>query len=81
MQDKNLAEYACDFCHSKKLKCSREIPKCERCKPWPGTLTSDINTPISAPLVVGILTYVQALASIPLADGEKTKQRPDLQHP
>ncbi|RAL08544.1 uncharacterized protein BO97DRAFT_353820, partial [Aspergillus homomorphus CBS 101889] len=26
----------CDFCRQKKLKCSRELPKCNSCKPWPG---------------------------------------------
>ncbi|KAH8690734.1 hypothetical protein BGW36DRAFT_389237 [Talaromyces proteolyticus] len=30
------ARFACDFCRQKKLKCSRELPKCGICKPWPG---------------------------------------------
>ncbi|KAK3384946.1 hypothetical protein B0H63DRAFT_174318 [Podospora didyma] len=31
-----LARFACDFCKHKKIKCSRELPKCAACKPWPG---------------------------------------------
>ncbi|KAE8324017.1 fungal-specific transcription factor domain-containing protein [Aspergillus sergii] len=31
-----FARYACDHCRQKKLKCSRERPKCSICKPWPG---------------------------------------------
>ncbi|KAH8807173.1 hypothetical protein F5884DRAFT_899619 [Xylogone sp. PMI_703] len=30
-----LAKSACDYCRAKKLKCSREIPQCSRCKQWP----------------------------------------------
>ncbi|KAE8414804.1 fungal-specific transcription factor domain-containing protein [Aspergillus pseudocaelatus] len=32
-----FARYACDYCRQKKLKCSRELPKCNTCKPWPGS--------------------------------------------
>ncbi|KAK3376660.1 hypothetical protein B0T24DRAFT_224992 [Lasiosphaeria ovina] len=31
-----LARFACNFCKHKKIKCSRELPKCAACKPWPG---------------------------------------------
>ncbi|KAK3985610.1 hypothetical protein QBC44DRAFT_334717 [Cladorrhinum sp. PSN332] len=32
-----LARYACEFCKRKKIKCSRELPKCAACKPWSGS--------------------------------------------
>ncbi|KAK1763066.1 fungal-specific transcription factor domain-protein [Phialemonium atrogriseum] len=32
-----LARFACDFCQQKKLKCSKELPKCSTCRPWPGS--------------------------------------------
>ncbi|GAB1317595.1 hypothetical protein MFIFM68171_07805 [Madurella fahalii] len=31
-----IARFACDFCKGKKIKCSRELPKCAACKAWPG---------------------------------------------
>ncbi|KAJ5369515.1 hypothetical protein N7509_014127 [Penicillium cosmopolitanum] len=34
---RGFARFACDFCRVKKLKCSREIPKCSGCKPWPSS--------------------------------------------
>ncbi|KAF5232622.1 hypothetical protein FAUST_8654 [Fusarium austroamericanum] len=30
-----LARYACDYCRHKKFRCTRELPKCGECKPWP----------------------------------------------
>ncbi|PYI27435.1 hypothetical protein BP00DRAFT_405016 [Aspergillus indologenus CBS 114.80] len=46
---RRLAQFACDFCKQKKLKCSRELPKCNTCKPWPGECiysrdTFDVNS-------------------------------------
>ncbi|KAI8723095.1 Zn(2)-C6 fungal-type domain-containing protein [Fusarium sp. LHS14.1] len=32
----DLPRFACDFCREKKIKCSKELPKCAACKPWPG---------------------------------------------
>ncbi|KAF4975331.1 hypothetical protein FZEAL_7864 [Fusarium zealandicum] len=32
-----LARYACDHCRQRKLRCSRDLPKCNACEPWPGT--------------------------------------------
>ncbi|KAK2041079.1 hypothetical protein LZ31DRAFT_586737 [Colletotrichum somersetense] len=32
-----LARFACEYCRQKKFKCSRELPKCSACKPWPGS--------------------------------------------
>ncbi|KAJ5805700.1 uncharacterized protein N7503_003302 [Penicillium pulvis] len=34
---RSFARFACDFCRVKKLKCSRELPKCGGCKPWPSS--------------------------------------------
>ncbi|RTE83923.1 hypothetical protein BHE90_001530 [Fusarium euwallaceae] len=31
----DLPRFACDFCREKKIKCSKELPKCAACKPWP----------------------------------------------
>ncbi|CVL06142.1 uncharacterized protein FMAN_03871 [Fusarium mangiferae] len=31
-----LARYACDYCKQKKFRCSKELPKCIACQPWPG---------------------------------------------
>ncbi|KAF5551851.1 fungal specific transcription factor domain-containing protein [Fusarium mexicanum] len=31
-----LARYACDYCKQKKFRCSKELPKCSACRPWPG---------------------------------------------
>lgn len=31
-----LAKLSCKHCRAKKLKCSRELPKCDKCRPWPG---------------------------------------------
>ncbi|KAH8124604.1 fungal-specific transcription factor domain-containing protein [Trichoderma asperelloides] len=31
-----LARFACTHCRQKKIKCSREFPKCAACRPWPG---------------------------------------------
>ncbi|KAL7952701.1 hypothetical protein V8C34DRAFT_103894 [Trichoderma compactum] len=31
-----LSRFACDFCREKKIRCSREQPKCATCRPWPG---------------------------------------------
>ncbi|KAL9083367.1 MAG: hypothetical protein Q9159_005817 [Coniocarpon cinnabarinum] len=36
MTEPALAPQACEHCRKKKLKCTRQLPKCERCKPWPG---------------------------------------------
>ncbi|KAJ5297882.1 Transcription factor [Penicillium antarcticum] len=35
--ESRFARFACDFCRHKKLKCSRELPKCSNCKPWPSS--------------------------------------------
>ncbi|WYZ40962.1 hypothetical protein EsH8_IV_001303 [Colletotrichum jinshuiense] len=32
-----LARFACDYCRQKKFRCSRELPKCSACKPWPSS--------------------------------------------
>ncbi|KAH8807252.1 hypothetical protein F5884DRAFT_899683 [Xylogone sp. PMI_703] len=32
----SLSKFACDHCRAKRLKCSRELPKCSNCRPWPG---------------------------------------------
>ncbi|KAK0673610.1 hypothetical protein QBC41DRAFT_392829 [Cercophora samala] len=32
----SVARYACESCKKRKTKCSRELPKCAACKPWPG---------------------------------------------
>ncbi|KAI8689556.1 Zn(2)-C6 fungal-type domain-containing protein [Fusarium sp. Ph1] len=32
----DVPRFACDFCREKKIKCSKELPKCAACKPWPG---------------------------------------------
>ncbi|KAF2673406.1 hypothetical protein BT63DRAFT_451449 [Microthyrium microscopicum] len=31
-----VAKFACDSCRQRKLRCTRELPKCTNCKPWPG---------------------------------------------
>ncbi|KAF8859329.1 hypothetical protein BDZ45DRAFT_365136 [Acephala macrosclerotiorum] len=31
-----LAQYLCDHCKQRKLKCSRDIPVCQNCKSWNG---------------------------------------------
>ncbi|KAK4203554.1 hypothetical protein QBC40DRAFT_193919 [Triangularia verruculosa] len=31
-----VARYACESCKKRKTKCTRELPKCAACKPWPG---------------------------------------------
>ncbi|KAH7309771.1 hypothetical protein B0I35DRAFT_440596, partial [Stachybotrys elegans] len=35
-QPAELARYACTFCREKKIRCSRELPKCTSCRQWPG---------------------------------------------
>ncbi|KAJ9615225.1 hypothetical protein H2200_001299 [Cladophialophora chaetospira] len=32
--EKSLSRYACDYCWKKKLRCSREKPKCKNCSFW-----------------------------------------------
>lgn len=34
MDQKPLTRYACDYCWKKKLRCSREKPKCKNCSCW-----------------------------------------------
>ncbi|KAK1623785.1 hypothetical protein BDP81DRAFT_117426 [Colletotrichum phormii] len=36
VQSTPLARFACDYCRQKKFRCSRELPKCSACVPWPG---------------------------------------------
>lgn len=33
---RRLAGRACEHCRTRKLRCSRERPKCGNCRPWPG---------------------------------------------
>ncbi|KAJ9273174.1 transcriptional regulator family: Fungal Specific TF [Paecilomyces variotii] len=46
-----LARFACDYCRQKKLKCSKELPKCSTCKPWPGSCdySRDNSSPSHVP--------------------------------
>ncbi|KAF5241051.1 hypothetical protein FANTH_9268 [Fusarium anthophilum] len=36
LANSGLARYACDYCKQKKFRCSKELPKCSACQPWPG---------------------------------------------
>ncbi|KAG5814279.1 hypothetical protein H9Q71_003290 [Fusarium xylarioides] len=37
LANSGLARYACDYCKQKKFsRCSKELPKCIACQPWPG---------------------------------------------
>ncbi|KAF5557172.1 transcriptional regulatory [Fusarium phyllophilum] len=36
LANSGLARYACDYCKQKKFRCSKELPKCTACQPWPG---------------------------------------------
>ncbi|KAJ8058736.1 hypothetical protein OCU04_011727 [Sclerotinia nivalis] len=38
-EQKELEQYACDHCKRRKLKCSREKPKCLNCQGWSGPCT------------------------------------------
>ncbi|UZP44951.1 hypothetical protein NXS19_012763 [Fusarium pseudograminearum] len=40
-----LARYACDYCRHKKFRCTRELPKCGECKPWPVPCTYSRDIP------------------------------------
>ncbi|KAL6855638.1 fungal-specific transcription factor domain-containing protein [Trichoderma novae-zelandiae] len=42
-----LARFACAHCRHKKIKCSRELPKCAACRPWPGECVYHRLSPIS----------------------------------
>ncbi|OAG36028.1 hypothetical protein AYO21_09746 [Fonsecaea monophora] len=37
--DKSRSRYACDYCWKKKLRCSREKPKCKNCSAWTSDCT------------------------------------------
>ncbi|KAK4178513.1 hypothetical protein QBC36DRAFT_385912 [Triangularia setosa] len=43
-----FARYACESCKKRKTKCSRELPKCAACKPWPGPCSYARQFPDSA---------------------------------
>ncbi|KIL85838.1 hypothetical protein FAVG1_10807 [Fusarium avenaceum] len=45
----SLARYACDYCKQKKLRCSKELPKCSACKPWPGPCDYSRDAPAPKP--------------------------------
>ncbi|KAK2013629.1 hypothetical protein LZ32DRAFT_557688 [Colletotrichum eremochloae] len=47
-----LARFACDYCRQKKFKCSRELPKCSACKPWPGSCDYTRDKPAPTPVVM-----------------------------
>ncbi|KAF5682491.1 transcriptional regulatory [Fusarium circinatum] len=36
LANSGLARFACDYCKQKKFRCSKELPKCSACQPWPG---------------------------------------------
>ncbi|APA14941.1 hypothetical protein sscle_14g097110 [Sclerotinia sclerotiorum 1980 UF-70] len=38
-EQRELEQYACDHCKRRKLKCSREKPKCLNCRGWSGPCT------------------------------------------
>ncbi|VUC29501.1 unnamed protein product [Clonostachys rosea] len=42
------ARFACEHCKAKKIKCSRELPKCSACKPWPGECVYPKDKPLKA---------------------------------
>ncbi|CAG9951331.1 unnamed protein product, partial [Clonostachys rosea f. rosea IK726] len=42
------ARFACEHCKAKKIKCSRELPKCAACKPWPGECVYPKDKPLKA---------------------------------
>ncbi|KAL7813530.1 fungal-specific transcription factor domain-containing protein [Trichoderma aethiopicum] len=44
-----LARFACAHCRQKKIKCSRELPKCAACRPWPGDCVYHRLSPTSQP--------------------------------
>ncbi|KAL7944065.1 fungal-specific transcription factor domain-containing protein [Trichoderma barbatum] len=44
-----LARFACTHCRQKKIKCSRELPKCAACRPWPGECVYHRLAPVSKP--------------------------------
>ncbi|KAL7794120.1 fungal-specific transcription factor domain-containing protein [Trichoderma afarasin] len=46
-KDVGLARFACTHCRQKKIKCSREFPKCAACRPWPGECVYHRLGPIS----------------------------------
>ncbi|KAH8594957.1 hypothetical protein B0O99DRAFT_167894 [Bisporella sp. PMI_857] len=35
-QQATTAQYSCDHCRQRKLRCSRTIPRCNNCQGWPG---------------------------------------------
>ncbi|KAK2063312.1 hypothetical protein LY76DRAFT_563433 [Colletotrichum caudatum] len=49
-----LARFACDYCRQKKFKCSRELPKCSACKPWPGSCDYKRDKPEPKPGVTHV---------------------------
>ncbi|KAL7918398.1 fungal-specific transcription factor domain-containing protein [Trichoderma austrokoningii] len=48
-KDAGLARFACTHCRQKKIKCSREFPKCAACRPWPGECVYHRQNPIAQP--------------------------------
>ncbi|KKP05314.1 hypothetical protein THAR02_02580 [Trichoderma harzianum] len=46
-KDVGLARFACTHCRQKKIKCSREFPKCAACRPWPGECVYHRLSPVS----------------------------------
>ncbi|KAF4456491.1 hypothetical protein F53441_1395 [Fusarium austroafricanum] len=44
-----LARYACDYCKQKKFRCSKELPKCSACQPWPGPCNYSREKPAAKP--------------------------------
>ncbi|KAL6882298.1 hypothetical protein HDV57DRAFT_509468 [Trichoderma longibrachiatum] len=48
-QRASLARFARAHCRQKKIKCSRELPKCAACRPWPGDCVYHRLSPTSQP--------------------------------
>ncbi|KAK1458660.1 hypothetical protein CCUS01_09137 [Colletotrichum cuscutae] len=49
VQGTQVARFACDYCRQKKFRCSRELPKCSACLPWPGPCNYSRDRLKSAP--------------------------------
>ncbi|KAI5459047.1 hypothetical protein BGZ63DRAFT_490965 [Mariannaea sp. PMI_226] len=50
-----LAATACEYCRQKKKRCTKELPKCANCRPWPGPCIYSRATAHKPPLPSRVL--------------------------
>ncbi|PTB75139.1 hypothetical protein M440DRAFT_337851 [Trichoderma longibrachiatum ATCC 18648] len=71
-QRASLARFARAHCRQKKIKCSRELPKCAACRPWPGDCVYHRLSPTSQPAQT---TPVQVSTKAPINLAQEHQQR------